>query len=276
VGLVLALGSALSFGMSDFTGALAARRASAITITITAQLAGLLLLLPALALLPGESSSGALLLGALAGLVGTSGLVLYLRCMAIGPMGVVSPLAALVGAAVPVGWGVLLAGEQLAASDLLGVAAGLAAVVMVAYVPGSSILAAGTRGPLFAAAAGVSFGLFFVALDATAPDSGLWPLLGARLGGSVPLLVLLSFARRPFPTGRAWGLAFTSGVLDMGANVLFLLATRTGLLSLVALLASLYPVVVLLLARQVLHERLTRLRATGVALALVATALIVS
>jgi drug/metabolite transporter (DMT)-like permease len=276
VGLVLALGSALSFGMSDFTGALAARRASAITITITAQLAGLLLLLPALALLPGRSSSGALLLGALAGLVGSGGLVLYLRCMAIGPMGVVSPLAALVGAAVPVGWGVLLAGEQLAASDLLGVAAGLAAVVMVAYVPGSSILAAGTRGPLFAAAAGVSFGLFFVALDATPADSGLWPLLGARIGGSALLLVLLAFARRPFPTGRAWGLAFTSGVLDMGANVLFLLATRTGLLSLVALLASLYPVVVLLLARQVLHERLTRLRATGVALALVATALIVS
>jgi drug/metabolite transporter (DMT)-like permease len=276
VGLVLALGSALSFGMSDFTGALAARRASAITITITAQVAGLLLLLPALILLPGRSSTGALLLGALAGLVGSGGLVLYLRCMAIGPMGVVSPLAALVGAAVPVGWGVLLAGEQLAVSDLFGVVAGLAAVVMVAYVPGSSILAAGTRGPLFAAAAGVSFGLFFVALDATPGDSGLWPLLGARAGALVLLLALLSIARRSFPTGQAWALAFVSGVLDMSANVLFLLATRTGLLSLVSLLASLYPVVVLLLARQVLHERLTRLRTFGVGLALVATALIVA
>jgi drug/metabolite transporter (DMT)-like permease len=276
VGLVLALGSALSFGMSDFAGALAARRASAVTITITAQLAGLLLLVPALTLLPGRSSTGALVLGALAGLVGAGGLVLYLRCMAIGPMGVVSPLAALVGAAVPVGWGVVLAGERLAVSDLLGVAAGLAAVVMVAYVPGSSILAAGTRGPLFAAAAGLSFGLFFVALDATHSDSGLWPLLGARAGALVLLLTLLTVARRPFPTGRAWGLSFASGVLDMSANVLFLLATRTGLLSLVSLLASLYPVVVLLLARQVLHERLTRLRAVGVALALAATALIVS
>jgi drug/metabolite transporter (DMT)-like permease len=275
VGLVLALGSALSFGVSDFTGALAARRASAITITITAQLAGLVLLVPALLLLPGASSPTALLLGTLAGVVGSGGLVLYLRCMAIGPMGVVSPLAAVVGASVPVGWGVVLADERLTLPDTLGVLAGLVAVVMVAYVPGSSILAAGTRGPLFAAAAGVSFGLFFVALDATPSESGLWPLLGARFGGTALLLVLLLLARRPFPTGDALGLAFASGVLDMAANVLFLLATRTGLLSLVSLLASLYPVVVLLLARQVLHERLTRLQASGVALAIAATALIV-
>jgi drug/metabolite transporter (DMT)-like permease len=276
VGLVLALGSALSFGISDFTGALAARRASAITITITAQLAGLVLLVPVLALLPARPSPAALLLGAVAGLVGSGGLVLYLRCMAIGPMGVVSPLAAVVGAAVPVGWGVALAGERLAVSDVFGVVAGLAAVVMVAYVPGSSPFAAGTRGPVFAAAAGVSFGLFFVTLDATPADSGLWPLLGARFGGMALLLTLLVFARRRFPTGGALGLAFTSGLLDMLANVLFLLATRSGLLSLVSLLTSLYPVVVLLLARQVLRERLTRLQAVGVGLALVATALIVT
>lgn len=276
MGLVLALGAALSFGISDFTGALAARRASAITITITAQLAGLVFLLPALALLPGAPSSTALLLGAVAGLVGSGGLVLYLRCMALGPMGVVSPLAAVVGAAVPVGWGVVLAGEQLGWSETVGVVAGLAAVVMVAYVPGGSLLSAGTRGPLFAAAAGVSFGLFFVALDATPSDSGLWPLLGARFGGTILLLTLLALARRRFPTGGALGLSLASGALDMAANVLFLLATRSGLLSLVSLLASLYPVVVLLLAHQVLHERLTRLQATGVALALAATALIVS
>jgi drug/metabolite transporter (DMT)-like permease len=275
VGLVLALGSALSFGVSDFTGALAARRASAITITMTAQLAGFVLLLPALVFLPGTNSAPALLLGAVAGLVGSAGLVLYLRSMAIGPMGVVSPLAAVVGAAVPVGWGVVLAGEQLAVSDALGVVAGLAAVVMVAYVPGSSPLEAGSRGPLLGAVAGISFGLFFVALDATPADSGLWPLLGSRTGGIVLLLGILLFARRRFPTGPALGLAFVSGLLDMVANVLFLLATRSGLLSLVSLLASLYPVVVLLLARQVLHERLTRLQAGGVALALTATALIV-
>jgi drug/metabolite transporter (DMT)-like permease len=276
VGLVLALGSAISFGVSDFTGALAARRASAITITITSQLAGLLLLGPVLWLTPGSVSVAALALGALAGVVGSGGLVLYLRCMALGPMGVVSPLAAVVGAAVPVGWGVALAGEQLAVSDTIGVVAGLVAVVMVAYVPGSSLVAAGTRGPLFAAAAGVSFGLFFVALDATPADSGLWPLLGSRFSGTVLLFALLSVARRRFPTGGALGLALVSGVLDMAANVLFLLATRSGLLSLVSLLASLYPVVVLLLARQVLHERLTRLQTAGVVLALAATALIVT
>jgi drug/metabolite transporter (DMT)-like permease len=276
VGLVLALGSALSFGVSDFTGALAARRASAITITLTAQLAGLALLLPALLLLPGVASPRALVLGLVAGLVGSGGLVLYLRSMAIGPMGVISPLAAVVGAAVPVGWGVVLADERLTTSDLLGVFTGLAAVVLVAYVPGSSPLAGGSRGPLIGAAAGVSFGLFFVALDATPTDSGLWPLLGSRAGGTALLVTLLLLARRRFPTGGALGLALASGLLDMTANVLFLLATRTGLLSLVSLLASLYPVVVLLLARQVLREHLTRLQAGGVLLALTATALIVT
>jgi drug/metabolite transporter (DMT)-like permease len=276
VGLVLALGSALSFGVSDFTGALAARRASAITITLTAQLAGLVPLLPALLLLPGVASPRALVLGLAAGLVGSGGLVLYLRSMAIGPMGVISPLAAVVGAAVPVGWGVVLADERLTTSDLLGVLAGLAAVVLVAYVPGSSPFAGGSRGPLMGAAAGVSFGLFFVALDATPADSGLWPLLGSRAGGTALLVTLLLLARRRFPTGGALGLALASGLLDMTANVLFLLATRTGLLSLVSLLASLYPVVVLLLARQVLREHLTRLQAGGVLLALTATALIVT
>jgi drug/metabolite transporter (DMT)-like permease len=275
VGLVLALGAAVSFGVSDFTGALAARRASAIAITLVVTVAGFFLLLPALALVPGEASAVALALGVVAGVVGSGGLVLYLRCMAMGPMGVVSPLAAVVGASVPVLWGTSLAGERLAVSDLVGVLAGLVAVVLVAYVPGTSLRSAGTRGPLVAAVAGVSFGLFFVALDATPAASGLWPLVGARVGSAVLLLSLLLAVRRPLPTGGALGLAAVSGALDMLANVLFLLATRTGMLSLVSLLASLYPVVVLLLARRLLHERLRPSQAVGVALALVATGLIV-
>ncbi|MFA9445953.1 EamA family transporter [Egicoccus sp. AB-alg6-2] len=271
----MALGSALSFGLSDFTGGLAARRASALTVTLLAQLTGLLVLLPALALLPGRPSLPALTLGAGAGLLGSLGLVLYLRCMAIGPMGLISPIAALVGAAVPVGWGVVLAGETLLARDVTGILAGLVAVVLVAYQPGTSLLAAGTRGPLVAACAGVAFGLFLVLLDATPTDSGLWPLLGARLAGSSLLFAWLATSRRRWPQASARWLTVASGATDQLANVLFLLATRTGLLSLASLLTSLYPVVVVVLARQLLHERLTRPQSVGVLLALAATALIV-
>jgi drug/metabolite transporter (DMT)-like permease len=275
VGPVLALAAACAFGMSDFAGGLAARRASALTVTGGAQLAGLAILLPALVLLPGRASSGALVVGALAGLLGASGLVLYLRCMAIGPMGVVSPLAALVGVAVPVTWGVLLAGERLSGAELGGIALGALAVGCVAYVRGRTRMT-DLRGPVLALASGAAFGGFFVALDASPVDSGLWPLLGARVAGLALLAGLLLLTPRRLPGAATWRLIVVSGTLDMTANVLFLLATRADLLSLSAVLASLYPVVVVVLARQVLAERLTRLQSIGVAAALGATALIVA
>lgn len=275
MGALLALGSAVSFGVSDFAGGLAARRASALTVTLLGQIAGLAVLVPAAILVGGTASVPALTLGAAAGLFGSLGLVLYLRCMAIGPMGLISPTAALVGAGVPVAWGVILAGEVLRPRAVVGIVAGLVAVVLVAYRPGTSLRAAGTRGPLMAAAAGVAFGLFLVALDRTPADSGLWPLIGARVAGASLLLAVLARRRRPWPEGSGRNLAIGSGMMDQVANVLFLLATRAGLLSLASLLSSLYPVVVVVLARQVLHERLTRLQAAGVTLALAATALIV-
>jgi drug/metabolite transporter (DMT)-like permease len=274
VGPVLALASALSFGMSDFTGGLAARRASAAVVTLGAQIAGLLVLAPALLLLGGTASVRAVGIGGVAGLLGAGGLLLYLRCMAVGPMGVVSPLAALVGVAVPVAWGVLVSGEALRVVEIAGVVLGAVAVGCVAYVRGGARLT-DARGPLLALAAGAAFGGFFVALDATPADSGLWPLLGARVAGIGLLSLLLLVARRGAPDPRTSRLILASGMLDMAANVLFLLATRADLLSLSALLASLYPVIVVVLARQLLAERLTRLQSVGVTAALVATGLIV-
>jgi drug/metabolite transporter (DMT)-like permease len=275
VATVLALGAALSFGISDISGAIAARRSSALQVALGLQLAGLPVLLVGLLLLPGVLSLRALTLGVLAGVVGNLGLVLYLRSMAVGPVGVISPLSALVGAAVPVAWGVWLVGDELDAWQLVGVVAGLVAVVLVAYAPGAAQRAYGRRGPLYALVAGVAFGLFFVVLDATPADSGLWPLVGSRIGGTVLLLGLLAAAPRPLPGRASIPLIALAGLTDMLANLLFLLATREGLLSLASLVTSLYPVVALLGARLLLAERLTRLQGVGVALALTATALLV-
>jgi drug/metabolite transporter (DMT)-like permease len=275
VATVLALSAALSFGVSDIAGAMAARRSSALQVALGLQLFGLPVLLVGLLLLPGTVTLRALALGLLAGAVGNLGLVLYLRSMAVGPVGVISPLSALVGAAVPVAWGVWLAGDELDAWQLAGVAAGLIAVVLVAYAPGAAQRAYGSRGPLFALIAGTAFGLFFVVLNATPADSGLWPLVGSRIGGTALLLGLLAAAPRPLPARASVPLIALSGVTDMLANLLFLLATREGLLSLASLLTSLYPVVALLAARVLLAERLTRLQGLGVVLALAATALLV-
>jgi drug/metabolite transporter (DMT)-like permease len=273
VAVVLALASAVSFGISDVAGGLAARRASAVTVTLVAQFTGLVILLPALLVLPGQSSLRGLLIGALAGVAGSAGLIVYLRGMAIGPMGVVSPLAALVGAAVPVGWGVVINAERVTGLDVAGILAGLVAVVLVAVRP-RQIADAHAAGTLLAMLAGAAFGAFFVALDATPADSGLWPLLGARVGGVLLLLIVLRLAPRRMPDRSTTPLVLASGAMDMAANVLFLLATRTGALSLTALLTSLYPVAVVLLARRLTDERLTHLQAGGVVLALCASAAI--
>jgi len=276
VASVLALLAAVGFGISDVTGAVAARRLSALTVTLGIQAVGLVALLPVLVLLPGQASLGALATGGVAGVFGSVGLVLYLRAMATGKIGVVSPVAALVGAAVPVGWGVVLAGDALSSRQLVGIVLGLIAVVAVASGPPGSDRRAGARSVTAAVVSGAAFGLFFVALDASPPDSGLWPVLGSRLAAITVLTVtIISRGRALVPVGSG-RLVAISGAGDVAGNVLFLLATRGGLLSLASLLASLYPVVALLVARWWLQERLTGLQAAGVLVALAATGLLVA
>lgn len=274
MGVLLALLAAASFGASDVTGAIAARRVSALTVTLAIQAVGLVALLPVVLLVEGTPSPGAWLYGGLAGAAGTTGLVVYLRAMAAGPIGVVSPVAALVGAAVPVGWGVAIAGDQVGLQGTVGIVLGLLAVGAVAYVPGGSTQGATSATLVGALLSGAAFGLFFVALDATPAGSGLWPLLGARLVAVTIMLAAVISRRRALLPQGAGGLIVISGVADVAGNALFLLATRVGLLSLVGLLASLYPVVALLVARWWLQERLTGLQAAGVGAAMAATGLL--
>jgi drug/metabolite transporter (DMT)-like permease len=272
---LFALGASLSYGIADYVGALAARRTSALTVAFGMQTVGLIVLLPLLPFLPGRPSVTAITIGAVSGAVGTAGLVLYLRSMATGPIGVVSPLAAVSGAAVPVAWGSFVLGDELSSLQLLGVALALASVVVVAWVPGSAVGAADIRGVFGGLVSGILFGGFFIALDATPADSGMWPLVGARIASAVVVVALLRIVSRPAHPGSALPSILIAGTFDMLANVLFLLATRGGLLSISALLSSLYPVVALLLARQLLRERLHPVQAGGVIGALAAMGLLV-
>ena len=273
---LLALAASIAYGVADFAGTLATRRSSAVTVAISVQGVGFLLLAPIAPLLPGEPTVEALLLGAAAGMMGTGGLVIYLRGMAVGPIGVVSPLAAVTGAAVPVLWGAWLLGERLAAAQVGGVLLALASVVAVAWVPGTTLRSAHLAPVLQALVGGTLFGGFFIVLALTPASSGLWPLVGARIATGAVAYPLMRLVARPAPLGSARRTVLLSGLMDTTANVLFVIAARGGLLSITALLSSLYPVVALLLARQVLRERLGRLQATGVVAALVATGLLVA
>lgn len=287
--LVLALGSGLTFGVADFAGGLAAKRASATSVTFVSQAIGLIVLLPLLGVLPGTPSVAAFVSGGLAGIAGALGVVAYLRALALGPMGVVAPLASVVGVMVPVVVGVV-AGERPSLLAALGIAVGLIAITVVAGggrrtedqdtggPPANSSAGASVdldrRGPLLALAGGAAFGVFFVLLDLTPTGSGLWPLVGARIASLALMGSAVALVSRTLPPRDALPMVAASGALDMLANILFLLATRAGLLTISALLASLYPVVVVVLARQLLAERLRRPQVVAVVLALLAVGVI--
>lgn len=270
--LYFALPGALAYGLADFAGGMATRRAPVFLVTAAVQVAGLVALLPAVPLAGGTLSWAAVGWGVLAAAGGTGGLLLYLRALAVGPMGVVAPLSAVVGAGLPLLVG-LLGGERLGPITL--VAIGVALVAIVLATAGGAPGAGGRLGPLMALGAGAGFALFFVGLHAAPEDSGMWPLLVGRLA-SVPVLIIvaaLTCGVRP-AAGFPWRLAVFSGVFDTLANVFFLLAARAGDLGVSSVVVSLYPVVVALLAGVVLRERLTGMQLGGAGLAVGASVLL--
>ncbi|TMR33210.1 DMT family transporter [Nonomuraea zeae] len=273
VTVILATACAVVYGTADFFGGLATRRSQVFSVVVLSQIAGLVLILGLLPLLPGTFGAPALTWGLASGLAGAAGLVLFYRALAMGVMSVVAPTTAVTSAALPVTFG-LATGERPAVWALVGVALALGAVLLVSQ-EGSGGRRASLSSVLAALAAGAGFGGFFILLSMAPHEAGLWPLVGARLS-SISLVALLAvLARRALKPGPgSLHIIVAAGVLDMAANVLYLLAQQDGLLSLVAVLVSLYPASTLLLARQVLGERLRAVQVAGVACALVAVALI--
>ncbi|MEU4225406.1 DMT family transporter [Nonomuraea sp. NPDC026600] len=271
--VILATACAMVYGTADFFGGLATRRSRVLSVVALSQLAGLAVILVVLPMLPGRLSEGAMLWGLGAGVAGVTGLVLFYRALATGVMSVVAPTTAVTSAALPVLYG-LTAGERPEPVALVGVVLALGSVLLVSQ--GGSAGKSGSMGSVLTAlAAGAGFGGFFIMLALAPDEGGLWPLVGARLS-SVALVVLLAVATRRTlkPGGGSLHIIVAAGVLDMLANVLYLLAKQEGLLSLVAVLVSLYPASTLLLARQVLGERLHAIQVAGVACALGAVALV--
>jgi uncharacterized membrane protein len=148
--VAFALPAALTYGVADFAGGLAGRRTSVVTVTAGAQFFGLVALVPAVLLVPGAPSAAALGIGALAGIAGASGLLLYFRGLAVGPMGVVAPLSAVVGAGLPLLIGIA-GGERLGLSAVVGMVVALAAIVLATAGTRDAVA---VRGILFGLAAG--------------------------------------------------------------------------------------------------------------------------
>lgn len=271
----------MAFGAADFLGGLATRRSSALPVVITSQVYGLGLIVLLLPTLPPERYAPAdFLWGTAAGVSGAMGLVALYRGLSIGRMGVIAPVTAAVGAIVPAMFG-LLTGERPSSMALAGAAVALVAIVLVSRQPASGLPDARAMGFLAstgvreALAAGAAFGGFFILIAQSTDTSGLWPLIGARIGSLLFLVaVALGLRRKVALRAETTPLVIGAGVLDIAANALFLYAIRGGFLTLVAVLSSLYPAATIVLARAFLKEKLSSGQLFGVVLALTGIALI--
>ena len=270
--VVFGLLSAISWGTGDFCGGLATKRSPGFSVVMATEFIGGVLLI-GLALLMREAlpSPGSALVAVAAGLAGLMGLGALYQGLATGQMGVIAPLSAVVGGIIPVIVGLLTEGWP-SSLQMVGFALALLAVWLLA---GTGEFRPSRRDLLLAGTAGLGFGLYFVLIAYASAGSVYWNLTIARFAaGFVFLAYLLATRRSLLPARSAWGLTSAAGVADAGGNLAYALAALLGRLDVAAILASLYPGMTVLLARVVLHERLTRPQFTGVAAALVAVALI--
>jgi len=275
--LLLAGFSALLYGIADFSGGFAAQRSRLLPVLVLSQLLGTVVALAALGFL-GQSQPSAkdLLWGFLAGLTGSMGLFMLYGGIANSIVAIVSPTSAVVGAIIPVLFGLFL-GDRPSTTAIVGSLFCLPAILLLTWEQGS-------EGPRqlpvkralgYGILAGLGFGIFFTTLSRAGSGSGVWPLVAARVASISAFVVVMLATREPFRVARG-GIApaLVAGAADMGANILFLLASQSGMLSLVAIVTSLFPAPTVLLARLFLHQRIPPVRMAGLALALAGVALI--
>lgn len=269
---LLALGSSVSWGAADFFAALFSRRRSPVAVVgWTQSLAFLAISAVVLTRLGSVEWAHWPLWAFGAGVGGVTGLLCFYTALSTGTMGVVAPIAAL-GVAVPVLLGVAT-GDDPSPWTWVGI---LVAIVGVTLASGPELSGAASPRPVvLAGVAAVGFGLALFCIDRGARTSNLMTLWGMR-ATSVAFFVVLALVTR-----RLGGMAVRDvpallaiGCADLGANVLFGLASSRGEVSVASVLGSLYPVVTILLARALLKERLRAIQKVGALLALLGAGVI--
>lgn len=272
--VLLALAGAASWGVGDFFGGLASRRAHVLTVLALSQLAGLVGA-AVWVLASGDAWPGLddALPAAGAGIAGAIGLAALYQGMAIGAIGIVAPISAaspVVPLAVDATNGNVPTGLQW-----LGIAVALAGIVVLSRTPGGRRRGRLAAGAALALVAALCFGAFVVGLDAAAEASVPWTIAVARAGSVGCVVAVALVLGTTFRTPRSLLPAILLvAIFDTGANVLVATATTKGLAGIVAVLSALYPLVTILLARLVLEERLDAARRLGALAALAGAALV--
>jgi drug/metabolite transporter (DMT)-like permease len=275
VSLVIGLLVALSFGSADFLGGLASRSTRTLVVVVVGQSCALVLAVLVALAAGGSPGPGDLLLGAVGGALNVTALACLFRGFAVGRIGVVAPVAAIIGATIPVIWG-LARGERPSAVALVGVALAIVAGGLISREHDAGGPESGRHALVYAVAAGFGFGFSFICYGLTSDGSGFWPVLTGRAAAVVGVALVLAVTRtrisfpRPIPRRQAIG----SGVFDVTGGTLLLVAIRAGLFTTTAPIASLAPGFTVGFAWWFLHERASRLQVIGLATALVGLVLI--
>jgi uncharacterized membrane protein len=268
------LGSALSWGAGDFSGGFASKKTSALSVIFYSQIMGVSLLIGLQAVLPSNGLTIAQLVwGGLAGVSGVAGLIALYKGLAAGRMGIVAPLSAVVTTLVPLALAFLTEGLPRQ-TQFMGFGLALMAIWLFAANEARSRTFRTELG--LSIMAGAGFGLFFVCIDRISSQAILLPLIAARLT-SVTIIGSILAARRQMapPPRHQLILIALAGSLDVAGNAFFALASKLGRLDVSAVLASMYPVTTVLLARCFLRERLLRQQRMGLVVACAALVLIV-
>ena len=299
--ILLALGAALAYGASDFLGGRASTRAHFAVVSTVGAGTALLIALVAAPLVGGTLSGTPLLWGTVSGVGSGMGTMFLYRGLARARVAVVAPTSGVLAAALPAAVAIAL-GERPAPLAVVGLVLALPAVWLISgggsdrssasdgSPDGSSDFSGSDGSPgdgrlrrpsgvIDGVLAGFGFGLLFLALDRAGDSAGLWPLTAGQaiafaLVGIVALQTLNSVPAPRAGVGPWWHIAVATGVLGSAATLLFYASTTSGLLTIAAVLTSLYPAGTILLARLVLDEKISHRQGIGLALAGIAVVLI--
>jgi drug/metabolite transporter (DMT)-like permease len=282
--VILGFTTAVVYGFADFFGAIASRKLSSVLVTAVAGIVGFFFLLTMIPFFGATFSQQAVIAGIAAGVASAVGITALYASLAIGPISIISPFGAVLGALVPLTYGFFI-GDRFGPLGWLALALILVAVVLVGFVPGADVRLPSAKGLALAFVAGAGIGTILIALKFSPSDSGLASVLVMRLvsAGLLNILLLATWLRlrrrngsspKSIIAGKFWWAVIAAGIFDSSANIFFTLALRSGSISVVSVLTALYPLGTIILARLILKERIARIQMFGVLLALSGSAIL--
>jgi drug/metabolite transporter (DMT)-like permease len=282
--VILGFATAVVYGFADFFGAIASRKLSSVLVTATAGIVGFFFLLTMIPFFGATFSQGAVIAGIAAGFASAIGITALYASLAIGPISIISPLGAVLGAMVPLIFGFTI-GDRFGPLGWIALVLILVAVVLVGFIPGADVRLPSIKGLVLAFIAGAGIGTILIVLKFSPTDSGLASVITMRVVSAILLNILVfatwmnlrrkKVARPKTPmAGKYWWAVIAAGIFDSSANIFFTLALRSGSLSVVSVLTALYPLGTIILARLILKERIARIQMFGVLLALSGSAIL--